>query len=103
MATYKEKLLQPNFEKAGVAKLKKLRQKGQDPAHGGDAAKKRGRSSAGRAREGADWEAVHGGGEEERRTFVKEIQPKLRNVPLSAIEQATGCSIRYASLIKQGE
>jgi len=100
--TYKEKYWQPNFEKSGVEKLQKMREKGEDPAHGGESATKRGRSNAKRARERAQWEAIHGDGKEEREIYVKEILPTLKTVELSRIRKITGFSKRYAWMIQQG-
>ncbi len=87
---------------SGPATLAKRREDGTDPAHGGEAGVKRGRSNAARAVERAKWEAEHGNGIEERQRFVNEIVSKLADVPLAAIQKAIGCSPRYASLIRRG-
>ena len=100
---YRKTKLQPEFEKAGIGKLRKMRERGKDPAHGGEAAKKRGQTNASRAQERQEWEAVHGDGVKERKSFVRDILPRLRDVPLSKIVRATGFSKRYASLVRRGE
>ncbi len=91
------------FAIAGQTALAQQREAGNDPAHGGEAKAKRVASKERRARERAEWEAVHGDGKAERERFVREIQPKLVGIPLSRIVDATGFSVRYASLIRSGE
>jgi hypothetical protein len=76
---------------------------GHDPAHGGKAKDKRAASQSKRARERAEWEAVHGDGRTEREHFIREIQPKLAGIPLRRIANTTGFSLRYASLVRDGE
>lgn len=49
------------------------------------------------------WEAEHGDGNAERERFVAEILPKLVDIPLSRIVEATGFSLRYAALVRDGE
>jgi hypothetical protein len=90
----------PRFATAGQAALARQREAGNDPAHGGEAKAKRVASKERRARERAEWEAVHGDGKAERERFIREIQPKLSGIPLSRIVEATGFSVRYASLIR---
>ncbi len=93
----------PRFALAGQSALARQREAGDDPAHGGAAKGKRVASKERRARERADWEAVHGDGKTERERFVRGIQPRLAGIPLSRIVAATGFSVRYASLIRSGE
>lgn len=38
----------------------------------------------------------------EREHFIREIQPKLVGIPLRRIAEATGFSLRYASLVRDG-
>jgi hypothetical protein len=35
--------------------------------------------------------------------FEREILPRIQGVPLSRLQQATGLSLRYVSLIRRGE
>ena len=90
----------PRFATAGQTALARQREAGNDPAHGGEAKAKRVASKERRARERAEWDAVHGDGQAERERFVREIQPRLVGIPLSRIVEATGFSVRYASLIR---
>ena len=50
----------PQTAEAGLATLARMRAEGKDPAHGGDAARRRGASNSQRARERAEWERRHG-------------------------------------------
>lgn len=90
------------FKSVGVNTLAALRQAGEDPAHGGDAAAKRGATQSERARARVAWEAAHGNGVAERATFKTEVAPRLEGVSLRTIAAATGLSLRYASLIRSG-
>lgn len=38
----------------------------------------------------------------DRDVFAHGIQPKMAGLPLSAVQEAVGCSPRYASLIRWG-
>ncbi len=88
---------------SGVEALKQARQNGCDPAHGGEAARKRGETQRQRIEKRKQYEKEHGNLEEERARFLSNIQPKIKNIPLPAIIKATGLSLRYASLIKNGK
>jgi len=86
---------------AGRETLGRLRQQGSDPAHGGEAARTRGRKIARHNRELARWQ----GGVDatsDPDTFRREILPGLRRVPLQRIAQAVGISEGYASFIRRG-
>jgi CRISPR-associated endonuclease Cas1 len=93
----------PMFAMSGPEALAKRRAQGIDPAHGGKAKDKRAASQSKRARERAEWEAMHGDGQSEREHFIREIQSKLAGIPLRRIAEATGFSLRYASLVRDGE
>lgn len=90
------------FATSGPAALAKLRSEGNDPSHGGEVGDKRGHSNAKRAAERAGWEAGHAGGAAERERLEQEVLPTLAEVPLSRIVEATGISLRYASIIRRG-
>jgi len=94
-------LVQP-YTDAAQATLAALRASGDDPAHGGEAGQKRGASNRKRYAERAAWEAKHGDGQEERARFIREIQPKLADVPVERIAAATELTLPYASLIRRG-
>ena len=103
LSSFRREVVGKQYSEVGPAKLGKLRDAGKDPAHGGEAARKRGRKNSQRARERAEREALYGGGADKRERFKKEILPGLKGIPLSRIVEATGLSLRYASLIRQGE
>ena len=48
-------------------------------------------------------EAKHDDGKIERERFGRKIQPKLTGISLSQIVEATGFSVRYASLVRSRE
>ena len=102
MLSYREEVLSPGFTRTGTAALETLRASGRDPAHGGEAAQKRGRSNARRAQDRAEWEAFGLDVNSEKARFVAEIQPKLARLTVKQIENATGLSLRYALLIRDG-
>ena len=81
----------------GPRALAHLRAAGQDPAHGNEAARKRGSKNAEHIRAAALWKA-----EEPPIDFQREILPKLQTVLLSAIMRATGLSKRYCWLVRRG-
>ena len=58
---YTEEVSKPAFEASGVASLKAVRASKQDPAHGGDAAKKRGRSNIRRTKQRQAWSEANQG------------------------------------------
>ncbi len=86
---------------AGPKALADLRAQGKDPAHGGEAGHKRGRTNADHALAVAEWECnrAHDIGNVD---FGRDILPGLRAVPLSRILEATGLSLRHCSVIRQG-
>ncbi len=88
------------FSNAGPDALASLRNAGADPAHGGDAARKRGETNARHARDAAAWKQQAGPSDTE--TFVRDILPRLQGVPLSRMAEATGLSLRWCSLIRRG-
>jgi hypothetical protein len=87
--------------KAGRAVLGRLRAGGDDPAHGGVAARKRGRKVRRAIRERARWQDV-ADADTAPEVFQREILPGLRGVPLGIIARATGVSEGYASFIRRG-
>ena len=81
-------------------KLQQLREAGTDPAHGGNAAKKRGRANSQHQLAVHEWNTLN---EDVPRTrFTEQILPLLQDVPLSEMVQATGLSKGYCSFIKRG-
>jgi hypothetical protein len=73
-----------------------------DPAHGGSTASKRVQRVAEQWRELNAWEEGRGT-EADIAMFEREIQPRLAEMSLAAMMQATGLSRRYCWLIKTGQ
>lgn len=80
--------------------LATLRHEGVDPAHGGEAASKRGESVAVNNRKSYEWNRTNA--RLDPRIFSEEILPILRDVTLSVMSEATGLSKGYCSFIKRG-
>lgn len=97
----RRKELAAHYTAAGLEALADLRSKGVDPAHGKEAGRKRGARNAQRAREANQWNRAHRGTVSPA-DFVRDIQPRLQAIPLSAISKATGLSRGYASMIRRG-
>ena len=81
--------------------LRPRRLAGDDPAHGGKAAKLRGRRNSVTLRANAEWERNQTG-ESDPEIFEKEIRPKLGNVSLAETMRATGLSRTYCGMIRRG-
>ena len=75
---------------------------GQGSSTRGRAAKRRGESNAKRARDRAAWKLLGIDMAAERSRFVAEIQPGLAALTVKQIERASGLSLRYALLIRDG-
>jgi CRISPR-associated endonuclease Cas1 len=86
----------------GPSALTKLRAEGRDPAHGAEAARKRGATAAARLRANAEWEAEHGS-DFDPDEFRREVLPRIQAMSVNAIARATGLSLRYCSLVRAGE
>jgi hypothetical protein len=86
---------------AGPAGLASLRAQGQDPAHGGEAARKRGEKIAQQKRDAAQWEQQHQA-EPDPAYFKQNVLPLLQGVSLLTIARATGLSLDYCSKIRRG-
>jgi len=89
-----------DFVNTGPVALQNMRNNGQDPAHNSQAKAKRSESQKKWAAQRAGW---NGDTESARKSFLSDVQPKLANVSVSQISKATGLSLRYASLIRQGK
>lgn len=89
------------FSAAGPAALAARRAAGDDPAHGGEAGRKKGARNATHHEENARWEREHGG-RIDAEQFTNEILPGLRGAPLGVLMKRTGLSLRYCSLIRRG-
>ena len=102
LPAYQREQLEERFTGSGLKQLAELRTAGRDPTHGGEAASKRGRATAERKQQLADWERRHGK-LIDLTAFEREILPQIQGTPLRKLMQATGLSLRYCSLIRRGE
>jgi hypothetical protein len=65
-------------------------------------AARRGEANITRKREAREWDEEHGK-LVDLSAFQRDILPLTRHVPLSRLQEATGLSLRYVSLIRRGE
>jgi hypothetical protein len=79
--------------------LARLRTEQRDPAHGGEAAKARGRKNAAHQQAVKQW----AGPRPDPRVFSDEIFPALNGLAISDLVAATGLSEHYCSLIRLGK
>lgn len=70
--------------------------------HGGECGAKRGRANANRQKAIQEWEREHGT-DHDPHIFTEHILPTIREVSLSRLVAATGLSLRYCSLVRQGK
>jgi hypothetical protein len=89
------------FSHAGPVALAKRRAEGKDPAHTPEARKKQGARASENMRLKKEWELLQFD-PTAALDFKNDILPNLRGLPLSAIMNATGLSLRYCSLIRRG-
>jgi CRISPR-associated endonuclease Cas1 len=89
------------FSAAGPAALTRLRADNLDPAHGGQAAKRRSETMRRRKQEEASWSEL--GSAIDAEQFTREVLPAIQGVPLRRLVEATGLSLRYCALIRRGE
>jgi hypothetical protein len=88
--------------KSGTEPLARLREGGTDPAHGGDAARKRAETTARHARDAEAWERQYVG-QLDPEAYLRNVLPRLPSVSLSSMVEFTGLSLRYCSLIRRGK
>ena len=93
---------QAGFSAAGPAALARLRDDGRDPAHGGEAARRRSKTMRQRKREATEWD-THVSELREPGQFAREILPGIQDIPLRRLAEATGLSVSYCALIRRGE
>ncbi len=86
---------------AASAVLAELRHDGRDPAHGGEAGRRRGRKNAVHQEAVRAWNSRHG--QPDPAVFVEEIAPRLHELPTRSVADATGLSDHYSSLIRLGK
>jgi hypothetical protein len=81
--------------------LRKKRAAGSDPAHGGNAAKLRGKRNSVKLLANSEWDRNQTE-EADTAIFEKEIGPKLKAVSLLETMRATGLSRTYCGMIRRG-
>jgi len=81
--------------------LRARREAGDDPAHGGEAARRRGKRNAATLRANVAWEREQSGTLDPG-TFAREIGVKLQAASLAAMMRATGLSRPYCAMIRRG-
>lgn len=81
--------------------LRTRRLAGNDPAHGGETARRRGKRNSAALRANFAWERKQSGTFDPG-TFAREIQPKLAKVSLAEMIGATGLSRPYCAMIRRG-
>jgi CRISPR-associated endonuclease Cas1 len=99
---YEREQFEQRFSGSGMRKLAALAAEGQDPTHGGQAAKRRGQTIAQRKQAIREWEQQFGK-VVDLTVFEREILPLIREVPLRRLVEATRLSLRYCSQIRRGE
>lgn len=99
---YQREQYEKAFRGSGLAAIKKKSAAGVDPTHGEAAAARRAETNITRKRQAREWEEQHGR-LVDLSAFQRDILPLIQGVPLSRLQQATGLSLRYVSLIRRGE
>ncbi len=84
-----------------AAVLDQLRDGGRDPAHGGDAARRRGLKNRSHQAAVSKWNSHHD--KPDRALFSRELTPRLRRLTTKELVEATGLSEHYCSLIRLGK
>jgi hypothetical protein len=90
------------FHGFALAAIEKKRVAGGDPTHGEAAAARRTETNITCKRQAREWDEAHGK-LVDLSGFQRDILPLTQNVPLSRLQRTTGLSLRYVSLIRQGE
>lgn len=90
----------PEMHAHAISTLAKARAEGQDPAHGGEAGRKRSKVMTTRNRQNREWE--EGRAKPEPAVFAEEILPGLSQVSAAEMASATGLSRTYCAMIRAG-
>jgi hypothetical protein len=88
------------FVSGAHSELAARREIGDDPAHGGEAGRKRGNSNRQHQLEITEWEK--GNDRSPPSAFLEEILPGLQTVSIQTMAQATGLTAGYCSFIRRG-
>lgn len=86
---------------SGLATLAKERASGNDPAHGGEAGRKRGGRNAAHVAAVVDWDRQNGK-PVDLDWFARDVLPRIQGVPLRLMAEATGLSEGYCSFVRRG-
>ena len=90
------------FRGSGLAAIDRAKKAGMDPTHGGEAGGRRAETNITRKRQAREWEETYGR-LVDLSAFKRDILPLIQDIPLSRLQQATGLSLRYVSLIRRGK
>jgi CRISPR-associated endonuclease Cas1 len=99
---YQREQYERAFDGSGLSAIEKMKASGEDPTHGATAAVRRAETNVERKRQAREWDEQHGK-LVDLSAFRRDILPLIQVVPLSRLQQATGLSLRYVSLIRRGE
>jgi hypothetical protein len=99
---YQREQYQHAFHGSCLAAIEEKKAVGADPTHGATAAARRAGTNVTRKREARKWDEQHGK-LVDLSAFQRDILPLIQEIPLSRLQQATGLSLRYVSLIRRGE
>jgi hypothetical protein len=99
---YQREQYEQAFRGSGLAAIDKKKAAGEDPTHGAVAAARRGQANVARMCEAREWDEKHGK-LVDLSAFQRDILPLIEHIPLSRLQEATGLSLRYVSLIRRGE
>lgn len=91
-----------DFAKSGPPALARLRARGTDPAHGGQAAKQRSETMRRHNYERRQWTASRAESADID-LFARDILPAIQGIPLRRLAELTGLSVGYCALIRRGE
>jgi CRISPR-associated endonuclease Cas1 len=86
---------------AGRSRLAAMRADGEDPAHGGEAGRKRAAKISSENRKSAEWER-ESSQKPDPTVFLDMILPGLQHIGLHQMSDATGLSVDYCSKIRRG-
>lgn len=99
---YQREQYEEAFHGSGLRAIARKKEVGADPTHGDAAAARRAETNIERKQEARVWDDKHGK-LVDLSGFQRDILPLIDGVPLSRLQEATGLSLRYVSLIRRGE
>ncbi len=105
----RRKELTASLSTAGPAAVAQRRGVGDDPSHGGAAARARGERNAAHVEANQHWAREHSSDAaadaqaSDAEAFARDVLPGLQGVPLRVMAEAAGLSLYYCSLIRRGQ